>query len=91
MIRIPGVKDFLIIDRLRYTIGELESERPDKFLTNGLIIKRYLFEFPEDAEIPKWYIRGFIKGPHFRLDSMLGWRSFNLVTLIRRKRDVKRS
>ena len=88
MIRIPGVRDFLIIDRLRYTIGELEEERPDKFLTNGLIIKRYLFEFPEDDEVPKWYLRMFIKSPYFRLDDRLGWRNYPCLT---REKDAQKT
>ena len=93
MVRIPGVKDVDVIKNLQFTILNLQMQigfdRITKFFTHGLITKHYKSCFPEHEDVPKWYIRLFLKQPHFRLDDVTGWRN-NLI-LEGANKNVKRS
>jgi hypothetical protein len=74
------IEDSVVIARLQHSIKSLaRTNRQTKFFTNGLVIKHYRACFP-DNELPNWYLRAFLKQPHFRLDDTLGWRNYILIS-----------
>ena len=72
-IQLTGVNENEVRTRIKMSLYELRRDSPRKWITWANICKMYRYLYPEDKDIPDWYIRHLIRMPHFELREGVGW------------------